>query len=562
MAEIDNVRVGVPDSIRHMIEKQIDHLDADDRRLLEAASAAGAEFSALAVAAGLAEEIAGVEARCEELARRNQFIHEAGIQVLPNGEAVGRYGFVHALYRHVLYERVSASRRIHLHRRIGERGEELYRERTGDIAAELAMHFERAADYKQAATYVQQAAETAIRRFAYHETVALSRRGLELLARVPDTADRAQQELRLQLTLGVSLIATEGYAASSVGIVYLQARQLCQRLGDAPEISRVLWGLWTFHTLRADLGAALDIAKEFLRLAERLPDSDLAMRGHWAIGITCTHLGECALTMAHFEKALVLYEPAPHGDDAFLYAPNPGVAIRCFAAWALWFLGHPDQALERIHDALRWARELSEPHSLAHAFLFAAILHQLRREPRLAQEHAEAAIAVSTEHGLVLYQAMATTTRGWTLIDRGSEAEAIDEMRRGLAALQVTGAQLLRPHFLALLAEALEKAGRAGEGLRVLEEALAAAESTGEGYYQAELHRLKGEQVLAQSARREVSQPAGGGTAVVDSEPTAVATAEAVSMSPSELRGSRRRDRSNCAPRRAWRAFTNVRTSR
>ena len=159
--------------------------------------------------------------------------------------------------------------------------------------------------------------------------------------------------------------------------------------------------------------------------------------------------------------------------------------------------------------------------------MFAAILHQLRREPRLAQEHAEAAIAVSTEHGLVLYQAMATITRGWTLIDRGSEAEAIDEMRRGLAALQVTGAQLLRPHFLALLAEALEKAGRAGEGLRVLEEALAAAQSTGEGYYQAELHRLKGEQVLAQSARREVFQPAGGGTAVVDRGPTAVATAEA-----------------------------------
>jgi len=488
------------------------------------------------VAAGLAEEIAGVEARCEELARRNQFIHEAGIQVLPSGEAVGRYGFVHALYRHVLYERVPASRRLHLHRRIGEQGEQLYRERTGDIAAELAMHFERAADYRQAATYLQQAAETAIRRFAYHETVALSRRGLDLLARVPDTADRAQQELRLQLTLGVSLIATEGYAAPSVGIVYLQARQLCQRLGDgdAPEISRVLWGLWTFHTLRADLGAALDIAKEFLRLAERRPDSDLAMRGHWAIGITCTHLGECALTMAHFEQALLLYEPAPHGDDAFLYAPNPGVAIRCFAAWALWFLGQPDHALERIHDALRWARELSEPHSLAHALLFAAILHQLRRESRLAQQHAEAAIVVSTEHGLVLYQAMATITRGWTLIDRGSGEDAIEEMRRGLAALQVTGAQLLRPHFLALLAGALAKVGRDDEGLRVLDEALTTAQSTGEGYYLAELHRLKGEQLLGQSTRRAVLPAADDGTAVIETvveteietEPTAVAAAE------------------------------------
>ena len=261
VAEIDNVKLGVPDSIRQMIEKQIDHLEADERRLLEAASVTGAEFSALAVAAGLAEEIAGVEARCEELARRHQFIHDCGVQVLPNGEAVGRYGFIHALYRHVLYERVPASRRVQLHRRIGERGEELYRERTSDIAAELAMHFERAANYEQAATYLQQAAENAIRRFAYREAVVLSRRGLELLAKLPDTAERARQELRLQITLGVSLIATEGYAAPSVGSVYLKARQLCQRLGETPEISQVLWGLWTFHTLRADLETALEIAR-------------------------------------------------------------------------------------------------------------------------------------------------------------------------------------------------------------------------------------------------------------------------------------------------------------
>jgi predicted ATPase len=174
------------------------------------------------------------------------------------------------------------------------------------------------------------------------------------------------------------------------------------------------------------------------------------------------------------------------------------VAIRCFAAWSLWFLGRPDQALTRIHDALALAHETAEPHSLAHALLFAAILHQLRREERQSRDHADAAIAVSIEHGLVMYLAMATITRGWTLIEPGREEQAIEEMRRGLAALQTTGAQLLRPHFLALLAAALEKAGRADEGLRALEEALAMARSTGERLYEAELCRLKGEQLLAQ----------------------------------------------------------------
>jgi predicted ATPase len=136
-----------------MIEKQFDHLDAEQQRTLEVASVAGAEFSTLAVVAGLGEDRAAAEARCDQLARQRQFIQDCGVQELPSGEAVTRYGFIHALYQNVLYERVSASRRVQLHRRIGERGEEVYGERAGEIAAELAMHFERGRDYKRATKY-------------------------------------------------------------------------------------------------------------------------------------------------------------------------------------------------------------------------------------------------------------------------------------------------------------------------------------------------------------------------------------------------------------------------
>ena len=244
------------------------------------------------------------------------------------------------------------------------------------------------------------------------------------------------------------LIATEGYAAPDVGSVYMRARELCQQLGETPEISEVLWGLWTFYILRAELGTAREIAEEFLRLSERLPYPGLAMRGHLAMEVTCMHLGEFAPAMEHFEKALSLYDPERHRDDAFFYSQNPGVAMRCFAAWALWFLGQPDQALDRMQEALTLARELSEPHGLAHALFFAAILHQLRREERMAQEHAEAAIAISSEHGLVMYQAQATITRGWALIEQGRQEEAIEQMRQGLAAYQATGTELLTSALL------------------------------------------------------------------------------------------------------------------
>ena len=497
---IENVDVGVPDSIKQMIEKQIDLLDPVAQRTLEAASVAGAEFGTIAVAAGLEEGPAPVEARCEELARRRHFIQNVGVQVLPNGETVSRFSFIHALYRKVLYERLSESRRVQMHQRIAVQGEMLYGEHVKEIAGELAMHFERGAELQQATKYLQQAADNAIRRFAYREAVALSRRGLELVLQLPDSTDRAEQELSLQLTLGVPLIATEGYAAPEVGKVYLKARELCQQLGDTPDISEAFWGLWTFHTLRAELTTAREIGEEFLRLAERLPYPGLAMRAQMTMEITFLHMGNFAPAMEHFEKAFSLYDHERHLEDAFNYAQNPGVAMQCFAAWALWFLGEPDQALARIQKALTLARDLGEPHGLAHAHLFVTTLHQFRREERMAQVHAEAVLAVAREHGLVLYQAMATVMRGWAVLQQGRHEVAIEQMRQGLAALQATGTELLRPQFLGLLAEAFARAGQPEEGLRKLDEALVNAQRNGEGVYEAELFRLKGEILLIQSA--------------------------------------------------------------
>lgn len=496
-APIDTVKVGVPESIRQLIETQVDRLDAPDQRILEAASVAGAEFAAAAVSAALDGDLGDVEVRCEDLSRRHQFISECGAQVLPNGQAVGRFGFVHAVYRHVLYERLSASRRMQLHRRIGQRGEELYGERAHEIAAELAMHFEQAADYQRSAQYLEQAAANALHRSAYREAIALSRRGLDLLASLPDTDERARQELRLQLMLGVPLIATEGYAAPDVGGVYRRARGLCDQLGTPRETSHVLWGLWTFHIVKAELSIALEIAGESLRLADRLAYPEVAMRGHWAMEITCTHQGNFRPALEHFDKALALLDPAQDRDDAFVDPLNPGVAIRCFGSWSLWFNGRPDSALVPIQEAVALARKLSDAHGLAHALVFAAVLHQLRRERPLALQHADAAIALADEHGLPLYQGMARIVRGWALIGRGHDEAAAREMQRGLAAWQGTGARLMRPHFLALLAEASPSTSSEDHGLRLLDQAIGLAESAGERCYEAELYRLKGERLLA-----------------------------------------------------------------
>ena len=499
-ARLDELEVGVPENIRQMIAKQIARLSTEDQQVLEAASISGMTFSALAIASALGQDVVDVEMRCEELARRNCFLRARGTGEFPDGTVSARYGFIHALYVNALYERIPAARRSRLHKGMAERGELIYGRRVDEIATELAVHFEQGRDYRRAAKYLKLAAEKAIRRFAYREAVGPAHRGLELLSKLPDSPERAQDELGLQLTLGVPLMATEGYAAPEVGSVYSRARELCRQVGETPDISEVLWGLRTYHNLRAEFQIALEIGEEFLRLSERLPYPNLAMRGHWAMEASYSQMGEFTLAIEHFEKALSLYDPKQHLDDSFLYGLNPGVAMPSFACWALWCLGRPDQALERINEALTLARELTDPQGLAHALFFAAILHQMRREAQLAQENAEAAIAISKEHGLVFYQAMATITRCWTLIEQGQPEDALEQMHQGLAALRSTGVEIIRPQLLALLADALGKMGQPEKGLRVAEEALEVVHQSGERNCEAELYRLKGELLLTKPA--------------------------------------------------------------
>jgi predicted ATPase len=220
------------------------------------------------------------------------------------------------------------------------------------------------------------------------------------------------------------------------------------------------------------------------------------------MGITSTHQGHFRLALEHFERALSLYNADRDRNDPFVDVLNPGVAMRCFTGWCLWFIGHPDRALVPIQEAVTLARQLSEPHGLAHALGFAAVLHQLRRERSIARHYADAAIALTAEHGLVLYEAVARIVRGWALIGGGDDEYAATQIRQGLAGWQSTGAQLMRPHFLALLAEAVPPTSQDDPGLRVLDEALALAESTGERWCQAEVYRLRGERLLITARER------------------------------------------------------------
>jgi predicted ATPase len=500
--DVAEVERGVPSSLRQLIERQIERLSPDERTVLEAASVAGMEASCAAIAAGLDMPMEFVEAQCEELARRHQFLSPAWLVHLPDGTITSRRRFIHILYLEVPYSLIPGMRRSQIHHRIAERGVTIYGDRVGEIVTELAMHFEQSHDWPRALQYLLQAAENASRRSAHHEATDLARRGLEILRSLPDSPERAQQEITLRMILGVSLMAVKGFAATEAEQVYARGRELVWLQGPSPELFHVLWSLGLYHMWSGEVESAYEIAGQLLQLAEGLNDGPLIMEAHRAMGAALVDLGRCHEALLHLDQATALYPAHRNHRYNIFIGRDCKVVCECFAARALWALGYPDQAAERVADALATARELGHPQSLVVALHFSAQLHQLRGEVALAYEHAKEAFELADEYGLELWLAYGNINMGWAEAELGNAQQGIEQIQRGLAAYEATGAKLWSSYFLGLLADALAKAGRAEEGLAAIEKALALAGHNGERYAIAELHRIKGELLISTTGDR------------------------------------------------------------
>ncbi len=410
------------------------------------------------------------------------------------------YTFKHALVQDAAYQSLLKSTRQQYHQRIARVLEEQFPETAETQPELLAHHYTEAGLREQAIIYWQRAGERAIERSANLEAISHLTKGLEVLKTLPDTPERTQQEMILQTTLGRALIATKGQAAPEVEQAYTRARELCQQVGETPQLFPVLLGLWMFYVNRGELQTAHELGEHLLSLAQRVQDPALLLQAHRVLGVTLYLLGEFVPARAHLEQCITLYNPQKHRSHGFLYSFDPGMVGESYVAHILWYLGYPDQALKRSHYAFTLGREVSHPLSLALALDFAAILHQLRREGQAAQAQAEAAVTLSTEQGFPYWLAWGITLRGWALAEQGEVEEGIAQMRQGLAAYRATGAEVWRPYYLALLAEAYGKDGQVQEGLRVLAEALATVNKTGMRLREADLYWLKGKLLLAQSA--------------------------------------------------------------
>jgi predicted ATPase/DNA-binding winged helix-turn-helix (wHTH) protein len=504
VAAVETLHNGVPDNLRQLIDRQLDGLSIEEQRVLEAASVAGVKFSAAVVAAGLAQEVEHVDDWCTSLARRGQFLRASGEHRYPDGTVAGSYRFVHALYQQVLYQRVSAAQRVRLHQRIGARLEVGHGTQVDDISAELAMHFERGRDAQRAVQYLRQAGQRSLERSAYVEAVAHLTRGLEVLKTLPATPERTQQELILYIALGTALLVTKGHAAPEVEDAYAQARALCQQVEETPWLAQVLFGLWQFSITRSQLHTSQELGETLLRLAQHTRDPALAVVAHHVLGTTWLFLGALPAARLHLEEGIAHYTPDQRRAPMFQIGQDPGVACRAITAMTLWFLGYPEQALVRLHNALTLAHELSHPYSLAFARCWATYVYQFRRDVPAVYEQAEATLALSTEYGFPAYVAKGTILRGWALAMQGQGEEGLAQVRQGVAAWRATGEVLQVPYLCTMLAEVSAHLGYTEDGLQALTEAHTLVEQHENRWWEAEVYRLRGVLLLRQTMPQQV----------------------------------------------------------
>jgi DNA-binding winged helix-turn-helix (wHTH) protein/predicted ATPase len=492
----------VPTSLRRYIEQHLEQLSEVDQALLEAASVAGSTFAVAAVAAGVAQAPEPPEAHLTALARQGRFIRASGTETWPDGTVTACYQFLHALYHEVVYARVSAGHRVRLHQQIGARKEAGYGVQARQIAAELAVHFVRGHDAGRAVIYLHYAGENALQRSAYQEAITQLTAALDLLTTLPEGQERLQHELLVQTTLGLVLSVAKGYAAPEVERSLTRARELCQLVGDTPQLGLVLWGLHRFYLMRAEHRTAQELAAQLLSLAQHASTPSLLLAAHTALGGALWVQGHLTAAQEHLVPELPRVEAQQRRIPAFHYGVDPGVLRSVFTAYTLWSLGYADAALQRLQAMFTLAQELAHPFSEAVAQGGAACIQQLRRDIPDTQARAEATLTLAIEQGFPYWMASGAILRGWALAVQGQAEEGISHMQQGLAAYRATGAEYCRPFWLAMLAEAYGQVGRADEGLRALDEALAHVDKTGERFWEAELYRLQGELLLIQGTEQ------------------------------------------------------------
>jgi class 3 adenylate cyclase/tetratricopeptide (TPR) repeat protein len=488
----------IPATLHDLLMARLDRMETE-HELAQLAATLGREFSydVLAAVAGRDEPTLHAE-----LAR----LVQAEI-LYPKGRPPRcPYVFKHALLEDALYNSLVRSRRQQFHRRIGETLEAQFPQTAETQPELLAHHFTEAGLVEKAAAGWLRAGLRSRERSAEREAIGHLTRGLALLDTLDETPERDDRILEFLSALGPAYIAVRGYAAPEVGPVLQRARDLCQRIGEPEHLFGIMLGMWEWRLVRGDIRLCMELAGDGMVLAQHLNDPGMHMEALFMPGVTQYYRGEFAASRAYHDKALAYDDRTRTRLWTAFSGHDGGVTHRCYLALDLWHLGHADQALQLIRDTCALARSLGHPFSLGHAVDFAALLCHNCRLGAEAAAAADEETAIGADQGFQLWHALGTLHKGAALLLQRRPEEALPILLRGLNAFRATGAQLRLPYYFSILGEAYTQTGRFEEADNAFNEGLAVADRNDNRAHEADLHRLKGELLLASSSSDAVAE--------------------------------------------------------
>ncbi|WP_162240943.1 adenylate/guanylate cyclase domain-containing protein [Bradyrhizobium tropiciagri] len=408
------------------------------------------------------------------------------------------YLFKHALVQDAAYDTMLKSRRRQLHASIAKVLIERF-PTLAEIQPEIAAHhFTQAGLWEPAVEWWGKAGERATHVSAYSEAIAHLEKALGLVEELADSPPLRSLRLRLQTTYGYALLHGRGQANAQTIAAFARARELAAGVEDRSERLTVFYGMWVGGFTRGDLPQMRELADAFLSDVQHSPGSSEFGIANRVFGITCWFQGDYAAARVHLEKALAAYDPQRDRELASRFGYEPGVVAKFYLALVLWPLGEVDRASALAAEAFSLALPSDHIPTIAIAHWYMGKFHAIRGKPREATPHARALLALAREHGLPMWLAFGTFIDGWVRFCAGDlEGEA--GMRKGSELLRDAGSHFWRPDLGTLLAEAEAKAGRVDDALATLDAQLATIQRSGEGWFQAEVHRKRGELFLKQA---------------------------------------------------------------
>jgi class 3 adenylate cyclase/tetratricopeptide (TPR) repeat protein len=481
--------IQIPPTVQGILASRIDQLDPTEKELLQTVAVIGKEFPF-----GLAQRVSQrpeIElTRGLERLQLGEFIYER--PAFPESE----YIFKHALTQEVAYNSVLIERRRELHEQTALTLEQLFAANLDEKVDELAHHYSRSGNAAKAVAFLQRAAEQARTRAAYDDALRYVNDGLRMLPELPDSRERDRDEIALQGIRSILLAATQGFASSELEHCLNRRLALCQRIGEGPEMYGVMFGLWNFNLARNRLHDAMTLAKKLLNLSQLMNTELAEPAARSAFGETCLWRGEFESAYQHLQLANQFYDR-----DLDRYLPMYQARVvptRAQASWALWMVGHPDQAYARAEEAITLATRLRYPFSMVFALMHAIALAHLRGDYSLLRARADAMREIAREQGFPYWSAVASVIIGRTLVGEGRRDAGISQIIEAMAALREAGGELIHSYALSLLAESYILSRQPDKGLAAVAEALKGIESSGHHMHEAELWRLRGELLVLQ----------------------------------------------------------------